>query len=70
MTTFTARPLKHTSQTWLTTDASATCYQPTDELQLVDAGVGHALKTEMAHLHDDWLSKDNNLELWTAAADC
>ena len=41
----------------------------TDELQLVDAGVGHALKTEMAHLHDDWLSKDNNLELWTAAAD-
>ena len=42
----------------------------TDALQLVDdAGVGHALKTEMAHLHDDWLSKDNNLELWTAAAD-
>ena len=41
----------------------------TDELQLVDAGVGHALKTEMAHLHDNWLSKDNNLELWTAAAD-
>ena len=23
----------------------------------------------MAHLHDGWLSKDNNLELWTAAAD-
>ena len=39
----------------------------TDELQLVDAGVGHALKTEMAHLHDDWLSKDGNLELWTTA---
>ena len=39
----------------------------TDELQLVDAGVGHALKTEMAHLHDDWLSKDDNLELWTTA---
>ena len=41
----------------------------TDELQLVDAGVGHALKIEMAHLHDEWLSKDNNLELWTAATD-
>ena len=39
----------------------------TDELQLVDAGVGHALKTEMAHLHDEWLSKDDNLELWTTA---
>ena len=37
----------------------------TDELQLVDAGVGHALKTEMAHLHDEWLSIDDNLELWT-----
>ena len=39
----------------------------TDALQLVDAGVGHALKTEMAHLHDEWLSKDDNLELWTTA---
>jgi hypothetical protein len=39
----------------------------TDELQLVDAGVGHALKTEMAHLHDGWLSTDDNLELWTTA---
>ena len=39
----------------------------TDELQLVDAGVGHALKTEMAHLHDRWLAKDDNLELWTTA---
>ena len=41
----------------------------TDELQLIDAGVGHALKSEMAHLHDEWLSKDDNLELWTAATD-
>eukprot|EP00966_Prymnesium_polylepis_P016806 387842-Prymnesium_polylepis.1 len=23
----------------------------------------------MAHLHDEWLSKDSNLELWTAATD-
>lgn len=38
----------------------------TDELQLVDAGVGHALKTEMAHLHDDWLAQDSNLEAWTS----
>ena len=30
--------------------------------------MGHALKTEMGHLHDDWLSKDNHLELWTTAA--
>ena len=37
----------------------------TDELQLVDAGVGHALKTEMAHLHDEWLAQDDHLELWT-----
>ena len=37
----------------------------TDELQLVDAGVGHALKTEMAHLHDEWLAEDDHLELWT-----
>ena len=38
----------------------------TDELQLVDAGVGHALKTEMAHLHDNWLAQDSNLEAWTS----
>ena len=34
----------------------------TDELQLIDAGVGHALKTEMAHLHDEWLVRDTHLE--------
>ena len=37
----------------------------TDELQLIDAGVGHALKTEMAHLHDEWLAQDDHLEMWT-----
>lgn len=38
----------------------------TDELQLVDDGVGYALKNEMGKLHDEWLMEDGNLELWTA----
>jgi hypothetical protein len=38
----------------------------TDELQLIDDGVGYALKNEMGKLHDDWLIEDGNLELWTA----
>ena len=38
----------------------------TDELQLIDDGVGYALKCEMGKLHDDWLMEDGNLELWTS----
>ena len=38
----------------------------TDELQLIDDGVGYALKNEMGKLHNDWLMQDGNLELWTA----
>ena len=38
----------------------------TDELQLVDDGIGFALKNMMGKLHDDWLMKPGNLELWTA----
>ena len=37
-----------------------------DELQLIDDGVGYALKGEMGKLHDEWLMVDENLELWTA----
>ena len=38
----------------------------TDELQLIDDGVGYALKHEMGALHDAWLMEEGNLELWTA----
>ena len=38
----------------------------TDELQLVDDGVGFALKNEMGRLHDNWLMEEGNLEMWTA----
>ena len=38
----------------------------TDELQLIDDGVGYALKNEMGHLHDKWLMQPGNLEQWTA----
>lgn len=37
----------------------------TSEIQLIDDGVGHAVKKEMGHALDDWLSKDSNLEEWT-----
>ena len=36
----------------------------TDEIQLVDAGIGSALKMEMGNRLDDWLSEDGNLEKW------
>ena len=38
----------------------------TDELQLIDDGVGYALKNEMGKLHDEWMMEPGNLELWTA----
>ena len=38
----------------------------TDELQLIDDGVGYALKNEMGKLHDEWMQEPGNLELWTA----
>jgi hypothetical protein len=38
----------------------------TDELQLIDDGVGYALKNEMGHLLDAWLIVPGNLELWSA----
>ena len=63
----------HTTQTHLANLARNQCKRhllpgnTTDELQLVDAGVGHALKTEMAHLHDSWLAQDSNLEMWTGS---
>eukprot|EP00965_Chrysotila_dentata_P030721 1023296-Pleurochrysis_carterae.AAC.1 len=38
----------------------------TDELQLIDDGVGYAVKNEMGHLHDAWLMENENLDLWTS----
>ena len=37
----------------------------TDMLQLIDDGVGYALKNEMGHLLDEWLGEASNLEMWT-----
>lgn len=38
----------------------------TDELQLIDDGVGKALKNEMGNLFDTWAMEPGNLERWTA----
>ena len=37
----------------------------TSEIQLIDDGVGYALKREMGHLLDRWLEDDINMEKWT-----
>lgn len=39
----------------------------TSEIQLIDDGVGYAVKNEMGHALDRWLEEDNNLQRWTAA---
>lgn len=40
----------------------------TSEIQLIDDGIGYAVKNEMGYALDVWLSKDENLELWTSAS--
>lgn len=39
----------------------------TSEIQLIDDGIGYAVKNEMGHALDRWLEKDDNLALWTSA---
>lgn len=39
----------------------------TAEVQLIDDGVGYAVKNEMGHALDRWLEEDDNLEKWTSA---
>ena len=36
----------------------------TDFTQLVDMGLGRALKVRIGVLQDEWLAQDNNDELW------
>lgn len=38
----------------------------TAEIQLVDDGIGFAVKNQMGHALDDWMSEGNNLDMWTA----
>lgn len=38
----------------------------TDELQLIDDGVGIAVKNKMGDLFDEWAMEQGNLERWTA----
>ena len=38
----------------------------TDELQVIDQGIGSAIKARMGILQDKWLEEGNNLELWTS----
>ena len=37
----------------------------TAEIQLIDDGVGYAVKSEMGQALDRWLEEDDNLDLWT-----
>lgn len=39
----------------------------TSEIQLIDDGVGYAVKNEMGHALDRWLEEDENLTLWTSS---
>lgn len=38
----------------------------TSEIQLIDDGIGYAVKNEMGHSLDRWLEEDDNLTLWTS----
>lgn len=38
----------------------------TSEIQLIDDGIGYAVKKEMGHALDEWLSCDDNLHEWTS----
>lgn len=38
----------------------------TDELQLIDDGIGIAVKNEMGNAFDAWAMEDDNLARWTA----
>lgn len=37
----------------------------TSEIQLIDDGIGYAVKNEMGHALDVWLEKEENLAMWT-----
>lgn len=37
----------------------------TSEIQLIDDGIGYAVKNEMGHALDKWLEEGNNLSRWT-----
>jgi hypothetical protein len=37
----------------------------TAEIQLIDDGVGYAVKSEMGYALDNWLEEDDNLNMWT-----
>ena len=41
----------------------------TSEIQLIDDGVGFAVKNKMGHELDRWLEEDTNLAKWTGEGD-
>lgn len=38
----------------------------TSEIQLIDDGIGYAVKNEMGHALDNWLTQGENMQLWVA----
>lgn len=49
--------------------AMSACMQvspPRSSIQLIDDGIGYAVKNEMGYALDRWLEEDDNLHIWTA----